>query len=140
MSSISDPTAATPNEVVLTAPVLNPEAADVAGRYASAASSYRYDARPAAWVAAVAPLCTAAWLDRLSSDPASLAGWEGIVERDEVARADVVAVHPSRSRSGGQRAVVVLRVTTEGSTPATRTEVMEVELVRQDGRWLVGGS
>lgn len=137
---MSRPDAATPNEAALSAPVLNPEAADVAGRYASAASSYRYDAGPDAWVAAVAPLCTPAWLDRLRSDPASPAGWDGIVERDEVPRADVVAVHPSRSLTGGQRAVVVLRVTTRGSSPATRTEVMEVELVRQDGRWLVGGS
>lgn len=139
-SSTSHPDVATPNEAVLSVPVLDSEAAEIAGRYAGAASSYRYDEGPDAWVAAVAPLCTPAWLDRLRSDPASPAGWDGVVGRDEVARADVVAVHPSRSRSGGQRAVVVLRVTVEGSAPATRTEVVEVELVRQSGRWLVGGS
>ena len=140
MSSTSHRAVAPPNEVVLTAPVLDPEAADLAGRYARAASSYRYDAGPDAWVEAVAPLCTAAWLDRLRSEPASAAGWDGVIGREEVARAEVVAAYPSRSLAGGQRAVVVLQVTTEGSTPATRTEIKEVELVRQDGRWLVGGS
>ncbi|MGH9153779.1 MAG: hypothetical protein ACRD03_15570, partial [Acidimicrobiales bacterium] len=66
--------------------------------------------------------------------------WDGVVQRGEVASAAVVAVHPARSRVGGQRAVVVVRVTTDGPVRTARVEVVEVELVRHGGHWLVGGS
>lgn len=121
-------------------PVLSAEAADVAARYAAAQSYYRYDLGPHAWVDAVATLCTPAWLERLRSEPASPADWDGVVQRGEVASAAVVSVHPARSRVGGQRAVVVVRVTTDGPLPSEWVEVVEVELVRHGGHWLVGGS
>lgn len=130
---------AAPEAATATPPVLDPEAVEVAGRYATAASSYRDGAGPDAWVEAVAALCTPAWLARLRAEPATPAGWDGAVERAEVATSEVVAVHPSRSRVGGQRAVVVVRITLSGPAPAQRVAVVEVELVRHDGRWLVGG-
>lgn len=141
------PTSATTGSVAATSvpatfasPVLSAEAADVAARYAVAQSSYRYDLGPQAWVDAVATLCTPAWLERLRAEPASPADWDGVVQRGEVASAVVVSVHPGRSRVGGQRAVVVVRVTAEGPVRNARVEVVEVELVRHDGHWLVGGS
>lgn len=112
----------------------------MAARYAAAQSSYRYDLGPDAWVDAVATLCTPAWLERLRSEPASPADWDGVVQRGEVASAVVVSVHPGRSRVGGQRGVVVVRVTTNGPLRTARVEVVEVELVRHGGHWLVGGS
>lgn len=141
------PTSATTGIVAATAvpapvasPVLSAEAADVAARYAAAQSSYRYDLGPHAWVDAVAELCTPAWLERLRAEPASPADWDGVVQRGEATTAAVVSVHPGRSRVGGQRAVVVLRVTTDGPVRTERVEVVEVELVRHGGHWLVGGS
>ena len=121
-------------------PVLSAEAADVAARYAAAQSSYRYDLGPHAWVDAVAALCTPAWLERLRSEPVWPADWDGVVKRGEVASAAVVSVHASRSRAGGQRAVVVVRVRIDGQVRTARVEVVEVELVRHGGHWLVGGS
>ena len=120
--------------------MLSARAADVAGRYAAAQSSYRYDLGPHAWVDAVAALCTPAWLERLRSEPVSPADWDGVVQRGEVASAAVVSVHASRSRAGGQRAVVVVRVTIDGRVPTARAVVVEVELVHHGGHWLVGGS
>lgn len=122
------------------APLLSAEAADVAGRYAVAQSSYRYDLGPHAWVEEVAMLCTPAWLERLRAEPASPVDWAGVVQRGEVASAAVVSVYASRSRAGGRRAVVVVRVTLDGPLPTARVEVVEVELVRHGGHWLVGGS
>ena len=141
------PTSATTGMVAATgvpapvaSPVLSAEAADVAGRYAAAQSSYRYDLGPHAWLEEVATLCTPAWLERLRSEPASPADWNGVVQRGEVASTAVVSVHPARSRAGGQRAVVVVRVTVDGAVRTVRMEVVEVELVRHGGHWLVGGS
>lgn len=132
--------AATSGPATLASPVLSAQAADVAARYAVAQSSYRHDLGPHAWVDAVATLCTPAWLERLRSEPVSPADWDGVVQRGEVASAAVVSVHASRSRVGGQRAVVVVRVSVERSLPSVRVEVVEVELVRHGGHWLVGGS
>lgn len=132
--------AATSVPATFVSPVLSAEAADVAARYAAAQSSYRYDLGPHAWVDAVATLCTPAWLERLRSEPVSPADWDGVLQRGEVASAVVMSVHPARSRVGGQRAVVVVRVTTDGPLPSEWVEVVEVELVRHGGHWLVAGS
>ena len=139
-SATTGTVAATNVPATLASPVLRAEVANVAARYAAAQSSYRYDLGPHAWVDAVATLCTPAWLERLRSEPVSPADWDGVVQRGEVASAAVVSVHASRSRAGGQRAVVVVRVTVDGPLPSARMEVVEVELVRHGGHWLVGGS
>ena len=113
----------------LSAPSMPPGAVGVADRYAIAAYSSRAGDGGAAWITAVAPICTPRWLATLRADQHT-----ATVETTTLTPS-VVANLPSHARPGA----VALTVQLAGSGRASGPSIY-VELVERRGDWLVEAS